>query len=632
MDRRLLDHYNTELRHLREMAGEFARDYPKIAARLAIDLSGKDLCPDPHVERLLEGFAWLAARVHLQLDAEFPRFTQSLLEIVYPQFLAPVPSLTVVRFEPDFADPALAGGVPVPRGTRLKSAITQGSRTNCIFTTSQEVRLLPIRMEAAHYHTRNLAELELPGGLTAKSALRLRLASVSGVPFCKLRLDPLQVFLKGGDHIPYLLYEMLVGHSTELVIQSQKTGMRPVTHGVVKNNGVRKKGFSKQEALLPVSARGFEGYRLLREYFALPQRFLFVEFGGFETILNSCTSDTLDLVVLFDTVEQRLENCFDRTAFDLFCTPAINLFSHRLDRQVVSGLASEVFVCPDQNRPLDYEVYEFERVTGYGSEASQTQEFRPFFHRHDKTGPNDAFYTVRRVPRMPTREEELFFKQNNKRPALAGTDVYMTLVDNSNLPLAGHVRQLGFQALCTNRHLPVSLTLGIGSSDFDLEVFQPVQSIRCVVHPTDPLPSQAEGRFAWKLISHLSLNYMSLLTDEDGGGPMALREMLGLYCPEGERTHSGRRQIEGLRDVSTQPILRRVHTQGPVCFAKGVEVDLLFDEACFEGAGVFLFGAVLENFISRYVTINSFAETTITSLQRGLVMRWAARPGMKGGL
>src|SRR5947207_15685675 len=119
MDERLLDHYNKELRHLREMAGEFAREFPKIAGRLALDKDAREVCPDPYVERLLEGFAWLAARVHLKLDAEFPRFTQALLETVYPHYLSPVPSMAIVRFEIDPPQPALAAGVAIPRGTSL---------------------------------------------------------------------------------------------------------------------------------------------------------------------------------------------------------------------------------------------------------------------------------------------------------------------------------------------------------------------------------------------------------------------------------------------------------------------------------------------------------------------------------
>src|SRR5207245_4706778 len=133
MDERLLSLYNVELRHLRHMAGEFAREYPKIAGRLALDRDAKETCPDPYVERLLEGFAWLAARVHLRLDAEFPRFTQALLETIYPHFLSPVPSMSVVRFEIDPQQPVLAAGVSIPRGTSLNSNLGRCELTPCLF-------------------------------------------------------------------------------------------------------------------------------------------------------------------------------------------------------------------------------------------------------------------------------------------------------------------------------------------------------------------------------------------------------------------------------------------------------------------------------------------------------------------
>jgi len=632
MDRRLLEHYNTELRHLREMAGEFAREYPKIAGRLALDPFGKETCPDPHVERLIEGFAWLAARVHLQLDAEFPRFTQSLLEIVFPQFLAPTPSMSIVRFEPDPRDNSTAGGVTLPRGTRLKSQRNRGESTSCIFTTAHDVRLLPVRVGGARYFTRNLAELELPAHLKAKAALRLRLSSTGGVPFSAIQLDPLQVHLHGSDEIPYLLYEQLIGHASAVVIQTQLDGHRPVTRGVFGPNGIRRKGFSPDEALLPSTSRGFDGYRLLREYFALPQRFLFVELGGFQRALEGCETTSIDVTLLFNAAENRLENRFDGSSFDLFCAPVINLFSHKLDRVPVNDRVSELHVCPDQNRPLDYEIFELERVLGYGADLPQPREFKPFFFARDGTAATEAFFTTRRVARMPTKQEEFFAKQHNKRPVSAGTDVYLSLVDNASAPVETSIRQLGFEALCTNRHLPTAMAIGAGSTDFTLEVCAPITAVRCLLHPTDPLPSLAEGQFAWRLISHLSLNHLSLLEGKGGDGPAALREMLELYCAEGERMTIGRRQIEGLREVQSKPVLRRVHTPGPICFARGLEVTLTLDESCFEGAGVFLFGGVLEYFLGKYVTINSFTETVIATRQRGEVMRWPARTGQKGVL
>ena len=632
MDRRLLEHYNTELRHLREMTGEFAREYPKIASRLALDPFGKETCPDPHVERLIEGFAWLAARVHLQLDSEFPRFTQSLLEIVFPQFLAPTPSMSIVRFEPDPRDAATAEGIPLLRGTRLRSQRNRGEATSCIFTTAHDVRLLPVRVSGARYYTRNLAELELPSNLKAKAALRLRLTSSAGVPFSGINLDPLQVHLNGSDEIPYLLYEQLIGHASAVLIQTQREGQRPVTRGVFGPAGVQRKGFSPEEALLPSTPRGFDGYRLLREYFALPQRFLFVELGGFRSALEGCDATSIDIVVLFDAQESKLENRFDHTSFELFCTPVINLFSHRLDRVLVTDRVSEMHVCPDQNRPLDYEIFELERVLGYGPDLPQPREFKPFFFARDGTAATEAFYTTRRVTRMPTKEEEFFFKHHKKRPVSAGTDIYLSLVDNTSAPADTTIRQLGFEALCTNRHLPTAMAIGAGATDFSLEVCAPVKSVRCLLHPTDPLPSLAEGQFAWRLISHLSLNHLSLLEGKGGNGPAALREMLELYCAEGERMTIGRRQIEGLREVRSKAVLRRVHTPGPVCFARGLEVVLTLDETCFEGAGTFLFGGVMEYFLGKYVTINSFTETVVATLQRGEIMRWTARTGQKGML
>src|SRR5690349_4725928 len=209
MDERLLSLYNTELRHLREMAGEFAREYPKIAGRLALDRDAKEACPDPYVERLLEGFAWLAARVHLKLEAEFPRFTQALLETVYPHYLSPVPSMAILRFEIDPQQPALAEGVSIPRGTSLKSNLGKGERTPCVFQTAHEVTLLPLRIAEARYFTRDLQELNLPPELGARAALRLRLQTTGGQTFDKVKLNQVTFYVRGVDDLAGKIYEQI---------------------------------------------------------------------------------------------------------------------------------------------------------------------------------------------------------------------------------------------------------------------------------------------------------------------------------------------------------------------------------------------------------------------------------------
>jgi len=621
MDERLLEHYNSELRHLREMAGEFAREFPKIAGRLALDKDGKEICPDPYVERLLEGFAYLAARIHLKLDAEFPRFSQALLETIYPHYLSPIPSMAVVRFEPKATDAGLAPGVRIPRGTLLRSNLGKGDRTACTFQTAHAVRLLPLRIAEVRYFTRDVAELNLPAEIKAKAAIRLRLALTAAVPFKEVAAAPLTVFLRGADELPAMIYEQILAHKTALVVQSPTE--RGKTLALLPPENVRRVGFSDDESLLPPSPRGFEGYRLLREYFAFSQRFLFLGLEGFDAALQEVRGEQVDLIIPLDEADTRLENRVTSSSFELFCSPIINLFPKQLDRIDISDKFSEFHVVPDHNRALDFEVFEILSVTGYGAETGQEQEFRPFYLARDSDAETGAFYTINRVPRMLTAKE----KQFGGRSTYAGTEIYLSLVDAASAPYRTDLRQLGIRALCTNRHLPIQMATGVGATDFSMEINAPVASVRCLSNPTVPRPSWAEGRFSWRLISHLSLNYFSLIDSKNGDGVAALREMLRLYADANDRQTL--RQIEGLVKVQSRPIVRRISSTGSIAFARGLELTLTFDEIAFEGTGAFMLGAVLEQFFAKYVSLNSFTETVVRTQQRGEIMRWQTQIGKR---
>jgi type VI secretion system protein ImpG len=244
MDERLLDLYNTELRHIRETAAEFARDFPKIAGRLALDRDAKEICPDPYVERLLEGFAFLAARVHLKLDAEFPRFTQGLLETIYPDYLCPLPSMAIVRFEPEEAEASLAPGFVIPRGTAMRSLLGKGERTACTFTTAHDVRLLPLSVVEARYFTRDLAELNLPDSLRARAAIRIRLKKTVPNPLKEIRADPLLFCIRGSDEMPSQIFEQIFAHRRGLVIHSPAERKRPPV--VLPPDCVRRHGFATE--------------------------------------------------------------------------------------------------------------------------------------------------------------------------------------------------------------------------------------------------------------------------------------------------------------------------------------------------------------------------------------------------
>ena len=621
MDERLLEHYNRELRHLREMAGEFAREFPKIAGRLALDKDARDVCPDPYVERLLEGFAWLAARIHLKLDAEFPRFTQSLLETVYPHYLSPVPSMAVVRFDPEEKDAGLVPGVTVKRGSLLRSSLGKGERTACSFQTAHDVRLLPLRIAEVRYFTRDVSELNLPADLRAKAAIRIRLQSTVANPIKDIALDPISVFLRGADEMPAQIYEQIFARKCALVVQSATE--RGKTLATFPASSIRRVGFSDKEALLPASPRSFEGYRLVREYFAFPQRYLFFEAAGFAEAARQCGDKEIDLVIALKEQDTRLEGKVDATFVELFCSPVINLFSKQLDRIALSDRFSEFHVVPDRNRPLDFEVFELEAVTGFGATAGEEREFRPFYLAKDTDLAAGAFFTTNRVPRVLTAKE----KQFGMKSAYSGTELYLSLVDANAAPYHSELRQLGLRALCTNRHLPIQMARGIGRTDFTMEMNAPVTAIRVLAGPTNPRPSQAEGRFSWRLVSHLALNYLSLLDSKGQEGAGALRDILRLYTEANDT--QARKQIEGLISVQSKPVIRRVRTPGPIAFARGLEITVNFDELAYEGTGVFILGAVLEQFFAKYVSLNSFTETVIKTQQRGQIMVWPAQVGKR---
>jgi len=609
MDRRLLRYYNQELQHLREMGGEFAREFPKIAGRLALD---EFACADPYVERLLEGFAFLAARVHLKLDAEFPRFTQSLLDTVYPHYLTPTPSMAVVRFEPDLTEGALAEGFAIPRGTALRGNIGKGEQTACEYRTAHEVVLYPIQIVEARYYTRELASLEVPKYLEAKAGIRIRLQCTAGLTFGELKMDRLALFLHGGDGVPVRLYEQFFAHGGAVVVQSIA---RPVKwQRIIPPGGIRRKGFGNGEAMLPYDARSFHGYRLLHEYFAFPQRYMFVEASGLGEAIRDCEDTELDVIFLMDEADLELQGVVEASRFRLFCSPAINLFPKRTDRIHLSDRFSEFHVVPDRTRPRDFEVYKVAGVAGYGVRADEEVEFESFW---------GAYYLMHRVPRAPSQRE----RQYGRRSTYAGSEVFLSLVDAKAAPYRSDLRQLGVDTLCTNRDLPLHMAVGRGKTDFSLDVSAPVDEIRCVAGPTPPKPSHVEGEIAWRAISHLALNYLSLTDGGDEQGAAALRDLLKLYGDASDP--AVRKQIDGVKSIAYRPVTRRVATAGPVAFARGLEITVTFDEAAFEGAGVFLLGAVLERFFAKYVSINSFTETVVNTLDRGQIMRWQAKVGQR---
>lgn len=623
MDPRLLRYYNEELRHLREMGAEFAEAFPKIAARLGIEQLE---VTDPYVERLLEGVAFLAARVQLKVDAEFPRFTQHLLESVFPHYLAPMPSMSVVQFQPNFGEASLVDGPIVPRHTVLRSVLGAGEETPCIYRSAHPVRLWPLSISEVEYLGTAAAVtalgIEPPHGLRA--GIRLRLQAMGDVTLQQLSLDSLTLYLRGADALPMHLYEQFHGNSLGLVVLPTE---RPAGwQQRLPRSIIRQRGFETDEALLPYTSRSFQGYRLLAEYFGFPQRFLFVELNELRPALQRAQGREVDLIVPLSVSDPLLEQGLDQNNIALFCSPAINLFPKRADRINLSERFSEHHVVVDRTRPLDFEIYGVTEVTGHGVTVDDEQEFEPFYAATD-TGAkraHQAYYVLRREPRQVSSAQ----RRHGPRSSYIGGEVFISLVDTNQAPYSSNLRQLSLSTLCTNRDLPLHMPLAQGTTDFTVETGVPINSVRCLSGPTRPRPSVAERDIAWKLISHLTLNYLSLADSDSHQGAVALRQLLKLYSPAGDA--AARKLIEdGVRSVRAQPVTRRLPVSGPIAFGRGLEITLTLDEAAFEGSGAFLLGAVLERFFARYVAINTFTQTLVRSESRGEIMRWPVRSGLR---
>ena len=624
MDPRLLPYYNRELQHVREMGAEFAREYPKIAGRLGLE--GFE-CADPYVERLLEGFAFMAARVQLKLDAQYPVFTQHLLEMLYPHYLQPVPSMAVVQLHPDLGDAGLAAGQAVPRHTALRSLLGADERTACEYRTAHPVSLWPIELvEAGYFETPAAlaaAGIEAPAGTTVRAGLRLRFEVRAGAQADALAMDSLPVFLAGADELPKRLYEQILGDAEGYLLRA--AGKQGTVSGFRDAGHIRPRGFDDEDALLPYDGRSFSGYRLLQEYFACPERFLFAEFAGMRQTLRRAGGTSFEIVVLLKRSVSGLARTVSADNFRLFCTPAINLFPRRADRIHLQQGKTEYHVLADRTRPMDFEIHSISNVEGFGDRQEPEQRFLPFYGGDARTwhSRQAACYTVRREPRLLSTRQ----RRDGARSSYVGSELFLSLVDGQDQPLATGLRQVGMRLLCTNRDLPLHMPVGKSKTDFTIDADLPVEQARCIVGPTRPRASTASGETAWRLLSHLQFDYLSLFEDGDQDGAMALREVLGLYCDPFDA--AAQRQIEGIKSIASRPIVRRIPVDGPITYGRGLEVALTCDDGAFEGTGAYLLGAVMQHFFSRYASVNSFTETVLRTLERNEVARWPTRLGTR---
>ena len=626
MDARLLRYYNQELRYLRELGGEFAREFPKIASRLGME--GLEVT-DPYIERLLEGCAFLAARVQLKQDAEFPRFSHRLLELIYPNFLAPIPAMLVAQVTP-VPDANLMKGHVLPRDTALIGPAGAVSRNRCEFRSAQTLTLTPLSTLSADYFL-NMSDLGLSSHALPqrpRAGVRIQLQLPAGMNMAQLELNRLRLYLGGQTDTAMHLHELLLSNAVGVLVGAPSRAP-DAKRQLLPASALRPVGYSDDEAMLPTTLRGFAGTRLLQEYFAFPERFLFLDIEGIRPALNAINGNVVEIIVLLAQPGQGLDGAVSAANFLLHCVPAINLFPKRADRIHVTEGNYEFQVVPDRTAPLDFEVYDVIGMQGFADDGSE-RRFLPLYAPEHKRAiapsGQSGFYTIWREPRLMSESA----RRDGPRSGYTGSEVFVSLVDPNDAPYGESLRQVALQTRCTNRDLPVFMPATGPQAEFTLDAGIPTKSVRAVTGPSRPHTALREGGVAWRLLNLLSLNYLSLLDTEGGEAAAALRDLLSRF-PQGTDP-AVRRQIEALQNVGTRAVVRRHPIAGPIAFSRGIEVTLTVDELGYAGGSAFLFGAAMHEYLSRHASLNSFVETVLVSLTRGEVMRWKPALGARAVL
>ena len=595
----LLRHYNDELAYIKKSAEEFAEAHPKIAGRLRL---GAETTEDPHVARLIEAFALLSARIKQKIDDEFPELTDGLLNVLYPHYLAPIPSMAIAQFG---CQPDLSKRQTVRAGTELDTELVQGDA--CRYRTCYPVDLWPIQVEAARITGRPLvapANVEAPG---AVASLQLTLSCIAPeMVFTQLGVDTLRFFLRGQSQTVFALYEMLFNNTVSIALADSTTDIAPV---ILSADAIKPVGFGQDEGILPLPARSLPGYRLLTEYFAFPEKLLFFDITGLSAKILVNAGRKLNIFFYFNMAAPGLDRIVNQSNFVLGCTPIVNLFEQPAEPIPLNEESAEYRVIPDIRRPGATEVYSIGRVTATAADGRETVH-EPFYStRHDDRGQAAYWWATRR----PGKRSD------------GGTEVYVTLVDENFERQSFEDRILSVNTLCLNRDLPAKLPFGGGRPRLELVAGQPgVAAVTCITAPTSTLRPFGGGSGRWRLISHLSLNRLSLVNG--GEGAEAVREMLRLY--DFNDSSETRAIVDSVLSVKAVRGVARAPSRELGAFCAGNDVAIDFDDERFTSSGIFLLAMVLERFLAHQCSINSFSRLTVRVKGRsGLLRRWPPRAG-----
>jgi type VI secretion system protein ImpG len=575
-------YFEEEMRYLAEAGKMFAEEHPEQAGFLDID-SVSDR--DPYVERLFEGFAFLSGRVHERLDNEMPEYTESLIQLLQPHFLKPIPALSIVAFPPE---PGLVQETTtLERGTEVRSEPVGPDGVSCRFTTTQDVRLQPLRLTDA--------TLQYPAG--NRSRVRLRFEVERGVDVQDLSLSPLRLYFRADAATASTMHRFFTRHLTHVEVGAPSAAATPLKG----QKWIQPVGLEDDQALFPVEDGALSSLRLLQEYLCFRRKFWFVDLLGLDRFAPDGDVEVLEIDVFFDTPYPE-ERRFDTDHLCLHCTPAVNLFEHDAEPIHIDGEVGEHRVVPEAASAKGLQTYDVQSVTGVEDDTGREHEYRRFFEFHHDADDDISRYFTTSRRQGPT-----------DRPS-----VYLSLGDAHLRALTDvPAETLTLGVRCTNGTLPREHLKEGMINRLPPDVPSIVQP-RNLTQPTlqHPPPQQEEADFFWKLISHWSFNYQSVAS------PEAIRGLLELY--DWRDDEANRRRLSGLQNVTTEA--KDMLEDGAVL--RGVELILDVEEGHFADEGdLCLFGLVLSRFLSTYATLNSFVHLTIVTNPSEQRYEWTPHRG-----
>ncbi len=590
--------FKREKSYLRKIAHEFSLKFPKVAGHLNLGVQDSG---DPQVERLIESFAFLTGNIQQVIEGEFPEVSTALLGILYPNLINPVPAMSIARFDLIPGDNPSGSKALLPRGSKLFAETTSGRTSH--FRTAYDVRLLPVEVDYAGLESVDRFSF-LDKMANVGSVIRIRLKTIHKIQFLDFSLSKIRIYLNGDPMIISQLYEMIFCNlvKTAIIPEGQENPL------FLPKGSITPVGFNEDENIIPAGENSHPAFGLIQEYFTFPEKYHFIDIKNLE---DHQSTDKFDLLLMLDN-SPKLD--ISENTFVPNCTPIVNLFEKNTGSIELDRKKLEYHLVPDYENESSTEVHSILEVTKSNAEDEAERFVEPFYsfgHNRSKRTDN-AYWHLHR--------KESWAKDTK------GTESFLSFRDLGFNHFHPKSERVYVKTLCTNRDLAEKIPAG---ALLELEEKGVVQQAVCLKKPTSPITPPLRGPTLWRLISNLSLNYLSLSSNKESLD--ALRSILRTYNFADSTTTE--QQIIGIRSMEVKKILSHTGFEGWRGFCKGLEITLTVDPAYYAGSSAYLFGSVLRKFFSLYVSVNSFAETVLRqTTQEGIWKRWSPMTGKKATL